>query len=277
MTLTLKGSTVSRRAQRPGGPGLHASTRSPSTAASACCPAAGPTSFDTLTVKTNDGAAGGGAATWWPCGGGRHAGAGRCRPTSAPVLQEACVAGASWRAGGGHGLGASRSASSTCRASSWPTTWTASILVDVDAAGNGWFVDRTPGDDREFADGAGVLVARAGAATGRMDLLSVLEHELGHAAGLEHTDDRRDGARLAAGTRTTHADGRAGRGTRAVAGATLAPGWAAPCPHWRSDGVCLDAGCHGRRTRCFAADRLVDRVTRHCPGVAGRGHSGLAG
>ena len=63
------------------------------------------------------------------------------------------------------------------------------IFIDVDAAGHGWFIDRTPGDDREYTGGGEVLVAPHGAASGRMDLLSVLEHELGHAAGLDHADD----------------------------------------------------------------------------------------
>jgi VCBS repeat-containing protein len=48
------------------------------------------------------------------------------------------------------------------------------ILIDGDGAGFGWFVDATSLDDAEFAgDVAG------------MDLLTVVMHELGHAAGLE--------------------------------------------------------------------------------------------
>src|SRR5262249_29054007 len=58
------------------------------------------------------------------------------------------------------------------------------IVVDSDAAGYGWFVDPTPGDDVEFSAGGGtVLRATSGAASGRMDLLTVVTHELGHLLG----------------------------------------------------------------------------------------------
>jgi hypothetical protein len=59
----------------------------------------------------------------------------------------------------------------------------AAIWLDADAAGHGWFVDLTPSHEEEFAGGFA-----AGAAPGRMDLLTVLRHELGHALGLEDLD-----------------------------------------------------------------------------------------
>jgi hypothetical protein len=65
------------------------------------------------------------------------------------------------------------------------------ILLDVDAAGHGWFVDATPDEDGEFqASTPGeTLEARAGsAAQGRLDLLTVVAHELAHLAGLEDVD-----------------------------------------------------------------------------------------
>jgi Matrixin len=57
------------------------------------------------------------------------------------------------------------------------------IWVDRDAAGWGWFVDRTPGDDREF------ITPGDQGEPGRMDLLTVLMHEFGHVLGHEHEAD----------------------------------------------------------------------------------------
>src|SRR5690606_29851225 len=64
------------------------------------------------------------------------------------------------------------------------------ILIDRDAAGHGWFVDPTPWANEEFdALGGGVMVAMEGSdASSRVDLLTVLLHELGHAATLTHAD-----------------------------------------------------------------------------------------
>ena len=45
------------------------------------------------------------------------------------------------------------------------------VWIDQDAADFGWFVDPTANDDAEFQP--------SGAAAGRMDLLTVLAHELG--------------------------------------------------------------------------------------------------
>ena len=65
------------------------------------------------------------------------------------------------------------------------------VRLDVDAAGLGWFVDVTPGDDAEFTSlpGATQLVATDGEAIGRMDLLTAVMHEIGHAWLVNHTDE----------------------------------------------------------------------------------------
>lgn len=63
------------------------------------------------------------------------------------------------------------------------------IRLDATATGWGWFVDRTPADDVEFG--------LDGLAAGRMDLLTVLMHEMGHLLGFEHHDVDHHGAMAA--------------------------------------------------------------------------------
>ena len=60
------------------------------------------------------------------------------------------------------------------------------IYLDSDAAGHGWFVDPTPATDAEFTQlgSSGELQAVDPQAVDRIDLLTVVEHELGHVAGL---------------------------------------------------------------------------------------------
>ncbi len=61
------------------------------------------------------------------------------------------------------------------------------IQIDLDAAGFGWFVDTTPADNNEFTlQSDGTLQADSSSpASGKMDLLTVVIHELGHVLGLD--------------------------------------------------------------------------------------------
>jgi hypothetical protein len=76
------------------------------------------------------------------------------------------------------------------------------VLLDLDAAGYGWFVDRTPNNDIEFQLAGGILTACNAQSEGRMDLLSVVSHELGHVAGLDHQPTGVMASTLAVGTRS---------------------------------------------------------------------------
>ena len=63
------------------------------------------------------------------------------------------------------------------------------IQLDVDAAGYGWFIDTTPGNDREFSLQLSPTEFAApvdSAAAGHVDLLTVVMHELGHVLGHGH-------------------------------------------------------------------------------------------
>jgi streptogramin lyase len=56
------------------------------------------------------------------------------------------------------------------------------VWIDQTAAGHGWYIDPTPADDSEFPASPG------GPAYGKIDLLTVVEHELGHELGYGDTD-----------------------------------------------------------------------------------------
>ena len=60
------------------------------------------------------------------------------------------------------------------------------ITIDRDAAGHGWFVDQTPAENEEFIEDSddGELIAVDDRAADRIDLFSVVAHELGHTLDL---------------------------------------------------------------------------------------------
>ncbi|MBA3878571.1 MAG: hypothetical protein C0500_02515 [Sphingobium sp.] len=61
------------------------------------------------------------------------------------------------------------------------------IQIDSDGAGFRWFIDATPGDDVEFGSTSAGLRGLNETTASRIDLLTVVLHELGHAIGLEDT------------------------------------------------------------------------------------------
>jgi hypothetical protein len=100
------------------------------------------------------------------------------------------------------------------------------INIDSDGAGFGWFVDSTPGEDSEFEGSGTRLTADAGgAAEGKLDLLTVLIHELGHQIGLDDEYSTSEGedvmfGYMRVGERRLPADGEADGAVPGSIGAT---------------------------------------------------------
>ena len=78
------------------------------------------------------------------------------------------------------------------------------IWIDATADNYGWFIDLSPNDDTEFISNGNATLIAAGSspAAGKIDLLTVLDHELGHVLGLDdNAADDLMAVYLAAGTR----------------------------------------------------------------------------
>ena len=76
------------------------------------------------------------------------------------------------------------------------------VWIDLDAAGYGWFIDATPGDEVEFSRRTGtdeLMATLDSPVRGRVDLLTTLMHEFGHVLGYEHSAN--DDAMLPLSTR----------------------------------------------------------------------------
>ena len=69
------------------------------------------------------------------------------------------------------------------------------VYLDVNAAGFGWFADKTPRSDNEFRQKGDQ------GEQGKMDLLTVLSHKLGHILGRDHAESGVMSETLATGTR----------------------------------------------------------------------------
>ncbi len=83
------------------------------------------------------------------------------------------------------------------------------VQIDINGAGWGYFVDDSPYDDSEFAllASGGLRADEDSDAYGRIDLLSVVLHELGHILGHDHGDeDDLMGETLETGVRYTALD-----------------------------------------------------------------------
>lgn len=77
------------------------------------------------------------------------------------------------------------------------------ITIDVNGAGYGWFVDQTPRNDREFSLQTAATERMASgdsAAANHVDLLTVVEHELGHLLGLTDLNSQATAHDVMAGT-----------------------------------------------------------------------------
>jgi hypothetical protein len=119
--------------------------------------------------------------------GGPNPGGGSPEPLTAaklqPVVQEAI---ARWAAAGINPAQVSALSHVTVGIAEFAGPWLGmafpgTVWIDQNAAGYGWFLDPTPAADSVFP------AAPGSPAYGRVDLLTVVEHELGHELGFDDT------------------------------------------------------------------------------------------
>jgi streptogramin lyase len=127
-----------------------------------------------------------------------HVPFGQLAPIAVPDVQSLLPAAlAAWQRAGLNAAGVKLLEQATVQVVSLPNGFLAltagsQIRIDATAQGQGWFVDATPAANEEFQL-PGALPALAaspgGPAADRIDLLTVLIHEMGHMLGIGETDE----------------------------------------------------------------------------------------
>ena len=143
------------------------------------------------------------------------------------------------------------------------------IHIDSDGAGFGWFIDKTPGDDAEFSGSGTARSGISGAAATRIDLLTVVLHELGHAIGLDDTYAAGQSANLlygyiTPGERRLPADGQAAGavpGSVAAEAFALAPTLIGTLPAGKAVEISFDSTINGVTNQVIVAPSSAASVS----------------